>query len=91
MVDTKRQKMKEWIMGTVMARLMQEDGKYHYGVWTLPAPHLGRLFGISATGDAELPTFPPNPATEAEYQQWLAELKRRGLCVNVVTLDERVP
>lgn len=56
-------------MGRIIARLNYADGKYHYGTSTTPAPHLGPLFAITATGNGILPAGPTNPATKGEHDQ----------------------
>lgn len=75
-------------MGQVIARLMKEDGKYHYGTSTNPAPELGKLFAISAVGGEELPEFPHNPASPIEHTEWLDSLEARGWTVAVTEIEE---
>jgi hypothetical protein len=75
-------------MGQVLARRMHSDGLYHYGASTLPAPHLGPLFGITAIGDGTLPEFPPQPATEEQHEKWLKALREKGFKVTVVPIQE---
>lgn len=77
-------------MASIVARLKNEDGKYHYGASAIPAPHLGPLFAITATGDGALPEGPPSPATAVEHENWLATLKANGFAVSVVPIDEPV-
>ena len=77
-------------MGQIIARLQHDDGKYHYGASTTPAPQLGPLFGITATGNGTLAKAPPNPATEAEHKSWLVSHKENGFDVNVIQIEEPV-
>ena len=75
-------------MPKFIARLMNDDGKYHYGSWTVPAPHAGPLFQINVQGTGALPPAPTQPATPAEHAQWIASLKATGATVDVVQIDE---
>lgn len=73
-------------MGQIIARLY--DGKYHYGATAQPAPHLGPLISITATGTGTLPPAPTNPATTVEHEQWIKSLERNGFVVEVEAIDE---
>jgi len=75
-------------MAKILARLMHDDGKYHYGASTVAAPHLGPLFGIIAEGSGNLPQAPNNPATPEEHEQWLQSLRANGYSVEVVSIAE---
>ena len=73
---------------SIIARKMNSDGKYHFGATTVPAPHLGQLYQITAEGDGELPDVAPNPATVEEYELWLDSLRSRGFDVSITPINE---
>lgn len=75
-------------MGRVIARLHHDDGMYRYGMSTTPAPHLGPLFSITATGGDRLPEAPCDAATEEQHEAWLSSLRASGYTVTVTPLEE---
>jgi len=75
-------------MGRLIARFHDDDGLYHYGMSTAPAPHLGTLFSIAATGCDSLPEAPNNPATKDQHEAWLASLRHKGCTVVVTPISE---
>jgi len=75
-------------MASIIARLEHVDGKYHYGLSTTPAPHLGPLYQITVSGIGDLPVGPRRPQTPEEHKQWIQTLESRGFDVIVVPIEE---
>ena len=75
-------------MRHLFVRVMNADGKYHYGNWTTPASRLGPLFRIAVAGTGILPDFPPNPATVEQHEKWLAILASNGFTADVTPIEE---
>jgi hypothetical protein len=81
-------------MPKLIARKMNSDGKYRYGLSTTAAPEMGPLYGITVNGGAIIP--PPGAragagASQAEHDAWIGDLKASGAQVDVVPIPEPKP